>query len=196
MLTIVPIELHVGNVLLLLYTLFECRSILIWLFSFKKVCLCLISLTVRAANMFYFCFSFIRWVLTFYVYFYSIQLHVGPVELDALQENLSNDIFAENPNCHCLQLPERSITVCSLSNSLILQSCSYDCHYVNVMVLLDCRLYMVILLCSYKSINIMFHYCVLYVQIELYARQCFVHFVWMSIYLNLVVQFWESLPFS
>ena len=120
-------------------------------------------------------------------------MHVGPVELDALQENLSNDIFAENPNCHCLQLPERSITVCSLSNSLILHSCSYDCHYVNVMVLLDCRLYMVILLCSYKSINIMFHYCVLYVQIELYARQCFVHFVWMSIYLNCVVQFWESL---
>ncbi|KAH0895178.1 hypothetical protein HID58_057607, partial [Brassica napus] len=69
-------------------------------------------------------------------------VHVGPVELDALQENLSNDIFAENPNCHCLQLPERSITVCSLSNSLILHSCSYDCHYVNVMVLLDCRLYM------------------------------------------------------
>lgn len=106
-------------------------------------------------------------------------MHVGPVELDALQENLSNDIFAENLNCHCLQLPERSITVCSLSNSWILHSCSYDCDYFNdnVMVLLDCRLDMVVLLCSYKSINIMFNYCLLYVQIELYARQCFVHFV-------------------
>ncbi|KAH0913847.1 hypothetical protein HID58_028293, partial [Brassica napus] len=82
-------------------------------------------------------------------------VHVGPVELDALQENLSNDIFAENLNCHCLQLPERSITVCSLSNSWILHSCSYDCDYFNdnVMVLLDCRLDMGFKICCYLFDN-------------------------------------------